>query len=51
MMGNFKVEWDVLFIECMTALATSSKNLDDVPVRIRGDDIFLDDHKLNSDTR
>ena len=51
MMGNFKVEWNAVFIECMTALATSGKNSDNVPVTIRGDDIFLGDRKLNSGTR
>ena len=34
----------------MTVLATSGKKLDDVPVTIRGDDIFIGDHKLKSGT-
>ena len=51
MMGNFWVEWDDLFIEFMTTLATSSLKLDDKIVSISGDTTFPNKQKITSGTR
>ena len=51
MVINFNVEWDTLFIEIMTKLATLGSNLGGDIVICREGVIFIVDLKLNSGTR
>ena len=50
-MGDFRVEWYALFIECMTTLVTSGVKLGNKISSINYDTIFLGDQKLTSSTR
>ena len=50
-MRNFKCEWDSLFFETITSLATKKEMLGDTPVTIREDSIFIWDHRLALGTR
>ena len=51
MMGNFKGEWDTLFIEIMHKLASSNSKLGENIVTCREKVIFIGDLKLNSGTK
>ena len=51
MMGNFREEWDALFIEAMSSLAQSEERLDGELVTMCEDKIFVGADKLASSKR
>ena len=51
MMGNFKTEWDALFIETLTTFANEGVKLERVSVTINGDNKYIGRVKLSSSTR
>ena len=50
-MGNFKAEWDALFIKTLTSFTNEGVKLDGVSVTINGDEMYLGCFKLSSGTR
>ena len=51
MMGQFKKEWDELFLEVMAMFASSGDLLDGCRVTMKNGDIFLENTKLYSGTK
>ena len=51
MMGNFKKEWDALFLEILKSYALSGKTIDNKKVHFTDGNIHLDSDRLYSGTK
>ena len=51
MMGNFKVEWDSLFLESMSLMYSSNTKLDGKKISVIDNVVFVDNVKLHSGTK